>query len=161
MNKSFILSGVVVTIFLLNGCGKKAPQSSAPFESEEVAEDMNRTLNNEVASVPQSAAGQPQVELNSTTVTAVSPATGVVNPSANPTNQEIQQSLKNAGLYAGTIDGVIGPRTKKAIREFQEQNNLNADGKVGPRTWAKLGPYLHQQNAAAPEPAANSQGNSD
>ena len=124
-------------------------------------EDMNSTLSNEVASAPQPTAEQTQVDLNSTTAMAVSPTSAVVDPSANPTNQEIQQSLKNAGLYAGTIDGVIGPHTKKAIREFQEQNNLTADGRVGPLTWAKLGQYLHQQNVAAPAPAANSQGNSD
>ena len=58
--------------------------------------------------------------------------------SLEPTEKLIQTALKNLGLYVGQIDGVIGPKTKVAIREFQRQNNLNPDGKVGPKTWAVL-----------------------
>ena len=50
--------------------------------------------------------------------------------------------MKNAGLYAGLVDGKIGPMTKKAIEEFQKANNLKADGKVGLKTWAALSSYL-------------------
>jgi murein L,D-transpeptidase YcbB/YkuD len=64
-----------------------------------------------------------------------------------PTAKEIQTALKNAGFYAGEIDGKIGPKSKKAIEEFQKANNLTADGKVGPKTWAILSKYLN------PEPA--------
>jgi len=66
----------------------------------------------------------------------------------NPTPQEIQQALQNAGLYSGTIDGSIGPKTKKAIRDFQEKNDLAVDGKVGPKTWSKLSSFLQGQNEA-------------
>ena len=62
-----------------------------------------------------------------------------------PSPQEIQQALKNANLYQGEIDGNIGPKTKRAIEEFQTQNNLNADGKVGSKTWDKLRVYLKPQ----------------
>ena len=61
---------------------------------------------------------------------------------AAPGIEEIQQALKNAGLYTGKIDGDLGPKTKKAITDFQGQNDLKADGKVGPQTWGKLKPYL-------------------
>jgi peptidoglycan hydrolase-like protein with peptidoglycan-binding domain len=61
----------------------------------------------------------------------------------DPTNQEIQQALKNAGLYEGAIDGSLGKKSKSAIKAFQEQNGLTADGKVGKKTWAKLGVYLN------------------
>ncbi len=61
-----------------------------------------------------------------------------------PTAKEIQQALKNAGLYHGEIDGVVGKMTKQAILEFQRENELKADGKVGPKTWAKLQPFLNE-----------------
>ena len=61
-----------------------------------------------------------------------------------PTSEQIQQALQNAGLYEGKIDGVIGPKSRKAIEDFQAQNNLTVDGKVGSRTWAKLQGYLNQ-----------------
>ena len=57
--------------------------------------------------------------------------------------QKIQTALKNAGYYTAEIDGKMGPLTKKAIRDFQRDNNLQVDGKVGPRTWGKLSHYLN------------------
>ncbi|MFC1658150.1 peptidoglycan-binding protein [Candidatus Omnitrophota bacterium] len=61
-----------------------------------------------------------------------------------PTNKDIQTALRNAGFYQGEIDGDIGPMSKQAIREFQAENNLQADGRVGPKTWAILEKYLSQ-----------------
>lgn len=65
-----------------------------------------------------------------------------------PAEKEIQQALKNAGFYDGEVDGKIGPRSKKAIEEFQSQNDLKADGKVGAKTWQKLKGYLNAQSIA-------------
>jgi murein L,D-transpeptidase YcbB/YkuD len=55
--------------------------------------------------------------------------------------KEIQICLKNAGFYAGKIDGVKGRQTRRAIREFQAANGLAADGIVGGKTWAALSRY--------------------
>ena len=60
-----------------------------------------------------------------------------------PASSEIQAALKNAGYYAGLIDGKIGPLSKKAIEEFQKANALKVDGKIGPNTWALLSKYLN------------------
>lgn len=69
-----------------------------------------------------------------------------------PTNQEIQTALANAGYYKGNIDGKIGPRTKQAIKDFQQANGLKADGKVGPMTWEALSKHA-AANAAAGVPS--------
>ena len=58
------------------------------------------------------------------------------------TSRNIQLALKNAGFYYGSIDGKVGKQTKKAIKDFQEANNLTADGVVGKKTWSKLKGYL-------------------
>ena len=60
-------------------------------------------------------------------------------------SRDIQAALKNAGFYAGPIDGKIGSKTRKAIMDFQAAKGLKADGKVGPRTWAELEKYLMKQ----------------
>ena len=62
-----------------------------------------------------------------------------------PAAKEIQTALKNAGFYAGEIDGIIGPGTKEAIRKFQEANQLTPDGVVGSKTWVILEKYLESK----------------
>lgn len=51
----------------------------------------------------------------------------------------LQSKLSNWGYYKGGIDGVFGPDTARAVREFQQKNGLVTDGIVGPATWAALG----------------------
>ena len=59
-------------------------------------------------------------------------------------NKDIQTALKAAGFYTGNIDGKMGPRTKRAIVEFQKAKGLKADGRVGPKTWTEIEKYLKQ-----------------
>lgn len=54
----------------------------------------------------------------------------------------IQQALKNAGYYQGSLDGKIGPATEAALRSFQRDNGLGADGVCGRQTWQRLKVYL-------------------
>lgn len=61
---------------------------------------------------------------------------------SRPTSKKIQIALRNAGFYKGSIDGKIGPKTKKAIGEFQRVNGLASDGVVGKKTWKELSKYL-------------------
>ena len=63
-------------------------------------------------------------------------------PKVSISMKDIQRALKHAGYYQGHIDGVIGLRTKKAIRSFQKANGLRPDGIVGQQTWAKLQEHL-------------------
>ncbi len=51
---------------------------------------------------------------------------------------DVQVKLKSLGLYTSTIDGINGPGTKRAIKQFQEKAGLNIDGVVGPLTLSAL-----------------------
>ena len=57
-------------------------------------------------------------------------------------NRTIQTKLKRWGYYTGSIDGIYGPLTKKAVRYFQSKNGLTVDGIVGPQTARALGMTL-------------------
>jgi len=53
--------------------------------------------------------------------------------------REAQQVLKDKGFYTGSVDGIYGPLTRKAVRSYQHDQNLNADGRLGPETLSSLG----------------------
>ena len=53
--------------------------------------------------------------------------------------KEVQRRLKMWGYYTGSVDGVFGAGTKKAVIAFQKKNGLTADGVVGKSTYKALG----------------------
>ncbi len=52
----------------------------------------------------------------------------------------LQVALRARGAYAGPVDGIAGPATMSALRNFQTRNLLLPDGVVGPATRRALGP---------------------
>lgn len=50
----------------------------------------------------------------------------------------VQYRLNALGFGAGPVDGIAGPRTKKAVTSFQKTYGLAVDGIPGPRTQARL-----------------------
>lgn len=54
----------------------------------------------------------------------------------------LQKKLKQWGYYDGSVDGVFGAGTEKAVQYFQRKNGLVADGTVGTKTAAALGMTL-------------------
>ena len=136
-----------LTLFLI-GCGAKKEAAT----SSEMQDALNQTVSTQTEltlmqdkNAAQSQAGKPAKTnpVVSANVAATEPA-APASTTTSPTNEQIQQALKNANLYQGEVDGNVGLKTKKAIREFQEQNGLRADGKVGAKTWAKLQTHLSQ-----------------
>ncbi|MCI6375797.1 MAG: peptidoglycan-binding protein, partial [Clostridiales bacterium] len=51
---------------------------------------------------------------------------------------ELQTMLKKLGYYYGDITGSFGSLTRKAVRKFQDANNLTVDGIAGAATLSKL-----------------------
>lgn len=60
----------------------------------------------------------------------------------------IQRSLESMGFDIGVVDGVLGPRTREAIRQYQADNGLTVDGA------ATEALQQHMEQAVRPETAA-------
>lgn len=65
---------------------------------------------------------------------------------------EIQRALVSLGYVVGPVDGDIGPMTRKAVKQFQEDHGLLADGIVGPVTLGALAGLTPRVAARSPEP---------
>ena len=55
------------------------------------------------------------------------------------TVREAQQRLADLGYDPGTIDGIAGPRTANALRQFQRAQGLGATGRLDAETMNALG----------------------
>jgi len=143
----FLTVSVVIFLAALTvvGCSKKESAESTDMTmpmsvSVESTSPSTNIITKAGAPVETSAPAQ-QPTVSQPMSEAIPVATSTYTP---PSAQDIQQALKNAGLYKGSVDGKIGPGTKRAITEFQQQNGLTADGKVGKKTWEKRKEHLNQ-----------------
>jgi hypothetical protein len=62
-----------------------------------------------------------------------------VLPQSQNTVRDAQQALKDKGYDPGPVDGINGPLTRAAVRNYQQKENMDADGRLGPKTLASLG----------------------
>jgi len=62
--------------------------------------------------------------------------------------REAQRALAQAGFETGPADGVMGPRTERALRDYQRANQLQVTGELDARTLRSLG---LAQDAAIPQ----------
>jgi len=52
--------------------------------------------------------------------------------------RQVQEKLKQEGYQVGPVDGVWGPKTQSAVREFQQAEGLEATGELDQETLAAL-----------------------
>ncbi len=74
------------------------------------------------------------------------PSAFAVSPSDQKTatlNQQdikkVQETLRDKGYYSAEIDGIIGPKTRAGIRQYQKSENLPVTGRIDAETAGKFG----------------------
>jgi len=70
---------------------------------------------------------------------AMGSGTRVTAKSSHAQVMGMQQALKDKGFDPGTMDGVMGPKTVSALRDYQKSQNLTTTGRLDGDTSAKLG----------------------
>jgi peptidoglycan hydrolase-like protein with peptidoglycan-binding domain len=71
--------------------------------------------------------------------------------------REAQRLLNERGVKAGKADGILGKQTQKAIREFQEKENISVTGTLDEPTLRALAPDAEKQEFFGLSPAYGEQ----
>jgi peptidoglycan hydrolase-like protein with peptidoglycan-binding domain len=70
-----------------------------------------------------------------------------------------QVELRFRGLYQGSLDGVVGPETKRALSQFQKINGLGRTATLDVQTWEALTssgiPAIAERSRDARPPRSN------
>jgi len=61
----------------------------------------------------------------------------------------LQQRLAGLGFHFDRIDGIFGPQTDRALREFQRSVGVSSDGTCGPETYRALGRLARTMSGGA------------
>jgi peptidoglycan hydrolase-like protein with peptidoglycan-binding domain len=73
----------------------------------------------------------------------------------------VQEALKDKGHDPGEVDGIMGPKTQQALRDYQQKEGLKATGRLDTETAAKLGVQAKAGAASSSSsPAASPSGSS-
>lgn len=68
----------------------------------------------------------------------------------------VQTRLKDLGYYTSTVDGIWGPKTLTAVKNFQKSKGLTADGIIGAKTEKALGITLSASSSGGTGGVSNS-----
>jgi peptidoglycan hydrolase-like protein with peptidoglycan-binding domain len=65
-----------------------------------------------------------------------------------------QVELRDKGLYKGSLDGILGAETKRALGQFQKNNGLGRTASLDAQTWEALtaDPGIGQGSSMPPAP---------
>ena len=83
----------------------------------------------------------------------ISPGTSLTAQERRPSQEQIkraQEQLKAAGYDPGSVDGVWGPQTEAAVRDFQKQHGLAVSGSL---MMEHATPWASSQHRVSPPPA--------
>ncbi len=70
-----------------------------------------------------------------------------VNDQSRDEVKKVQEALKSKGEDPGNVDGVMGKKTKEALRDFQKTNGLKVTGAMDRETANKLGVEMASASA--------------
>lgn len=87
-----------------------------------------------IAGFPHAAPDEPE-----TTFNIVRPSGAPAPIKGDPVVEQVQGILKDLDFYSGTVDGISGPNTRKAIQDYQQKVGLNASGEIDALLLDQLG----------------------
>ena len=92
----------------------------------------------------------PAADEPETTINIVRPNAAPAPIKGDPVVEQVQGILKDLDFYSGTVDGISGPNTRKAIRPISRRSGCNASGEIDAVLLDQLG--ATPKTAAMPKP---------
>jgi Putative peptidoglycan binding domain len=116
-----------------------------------------------VVSTPKTVAQRPAVKKSTTTAKSTPPPArhSYQQQPATDRYREIQQALADRGYFNGPVDGMWGPDSADALKQFQREQKIDEDGKINALSLIALGLGPHREiasNASARRTPASSGG---
>ena len=74
--------------------------------------------------------------------------------------RQAQLELRNMGLYNGSLDGVVGPETKRGLEQFQKNNGLDRTATLDGQTMVALFGNIGTSQGSSVPPNTGSMTNS-
>lgn len=99
-----------------------------------------------IENFPHAVSNEPETTINIVRQAPAQPA-----PRPDPVVQQVQGILKDLNFYDGTVDGLTGPATRRAIQAYQVKVGLPSSGEIDDALLDQLG--ARQTTAAIPHPA--------
>ncbi|MEI9405073.1 peptidoglycan-binding protein [Mesorhizobium argentiipisi] len=99
-----------------------------------------------IENFPHTVSNEPETTIN---IVRQPPPQPAAKP--DPVVQQVQAILKDLNFYDGTVDGLTGPATRKAIQAYQLKVGLPGSGEIDGALLDQLG--ARQTTAAIPHPA--------
>ncbi|ESY71485.1 peptidoglycan-binding protein [Mesorhizobium sp. M0051] len=87
-----------------------------------------------IAGFPRATSDEPE-----TTFNIVRPSGAPAPIKGDPVVEQVQGILKDLDFYSGTVDGISGPNTRKAIQAYQQKVGLNTSGEIDALLLDQLG----------------------
>jgi len=110
-------------------------------------------------------AGDAVQNANAPLASETSPSSPIAANLSKDDIRQAQLELRNMGLYNGSLDGVIGPETRRGLVQFQKDNGLHQTATLDPQTMNALvgNPGIGQGSSMPPntggtKPMTNSDG---
>lgn len=142
-NKIAVITLAAVCMLAAAGCSSNQEASVTPLPTETLAPTIVVTPAPTQEATPEpeesaSASSDSSASSSASSGSSTGSSNGVLKREMEgEAVTEAQERLQALG-YLNKVTGYFGTDTERAVREFQQKNNLDADGKIGPKTMEVL-----------------------
>jgi len=90
-------------------------------------------------------------DVASSTGPAASPTVSTQHHLSAQEVRDVQAALKRLNYYVARVDGILGPKTMRAIQMYERDSGLPETGRISPALWSRLNNSIRHATGATPD----------